>query len=336
MAWAQPMTLGAQSRERLEVASFGLMTAEKIILAFLSYAVIASFVLDLPMHEQALVTGLNVVAGAALVAMSRTRQPSHFITTVREWLPTALILVAYRESGLFLKPDVTHRLDNIFIAWDRMVLQAGFVQRLLSMGSPWLQNYLEFSYLLCYPLVPLGFAALYLIRRSSGGPVDPAATPKPATSDAGATDKSVRMNRAWEAQSRHLAVDHFWTTVLLAVLTCYVLFPFFPLTPPRVLFHDLPGPAVGTFFRNVNNWILGQYSVQACIFPSGHVAAVTAVALVIRKYLPRLGLLFAIMAASVAAATVYGRYHYLADATAGALAGVGAYLLSRRLHGYDR
>jgi membrane-associated phospholipid phosphatase len=307
------------------------MTAEKIMLAFMSYAVLASFAFDLSMQERALIAGLNVIAGGVLVAMSRIRQPNRFVTALREWLPTVLILVAYRESGLFLKLGATHRLDNIFILWDRIILQAESVQRLLSMGSPWLQNYLEFSYLLCYPLVPLGFAALYLVSRLSRVPAQQ--PPAGVTFEASTVDESVRMSRSAAAQSRRLAVDHFWTTVLLAVLACYVLFPFFPLTPPRVLFRDLPGPATGTFFRNLNAWVLGQYSVQACIFPSGHVAAVTAVALVVHRYLPRLGLLFAIIAASIAVATVYGRYHYAADAVAGALVGVAAYLSSRRLQG---
>jgi membrane-associated phospholipid phosphatase len=81
----------------------------------------------------------------------------------------------------------------------------------------------------------------------------------------------------------------------------------------------------------MNFWILERYSVQACIFPSGHVAAATAVALAVWAYLPRLGMLFLLAAASVAVATVYGRYHYAADALAGALVGIVAYRVSYRL-----
>jgi membrane-associated phospholipid phosphatase len=49
--------------------------------------------------------------------------------------------------------------------------------------------------------------------------------------------------------------------------------------------------------------------------------------------MPRLGILFCIAALSVAAATVYGRYHYLADAVAGVLVGLAAFLVSSRLQG---
>jgi len=54
-------------------------------------------------------------------------------------------------------------------------------------------------------------------------------------------------------------------------------------------------------------------------------ADTTAVALAVRKHAPRLGGLFLFLAVSIAVATVYGRYHYAADAVTGALVGVAAY-----------
>ena len=126
-------------------------------------------------------------------------------------------------------------------------------------------------------------------------------------------------------------MDNFWATVLLATLFCYAVYPFFPLTPPRLLFGDVPGPHVDPLLRKLNFWLLDHYSVQACIFPSGHVAAVTAVALAVRKHAPRLGALFMFLAVSVALATVYGRYHYSADAVAGMVVGVAAYKFSELL-----
>ena len=131
------------------------------------------------------------------------------------------------------------------------------------------------------------------------------------------------------AAKGHRALDDFWATVLLATLFCYAVYPFFPLTPPRMLFGDVPVPHVDPLLRRLNFWLLDHYSVNACIFPSGHVAAVTAVALAVRKHAPRLGAMFMILAASVALAIVYGRYHYASDAIAGALVGVAAYNVSK-------
>ena len=66
--------------------------------------------------------------------------------------------------------------------------------------------------------------------------------------------------------------------------------------------------------------------------PRAHVAAVSATALAVHACLARIGMLFLIAAASIAVATVYGRYHYTADALAGALVGLAAFPLSNRLH----
>ena len=232
---------------------------------------------------------------------------SVFLATIRDWFPAVLILLAYRESGLLFFPDSTHRLDYLFVRWDHALLENRWVLGALDAGAPWLERYLEFAYSLCYPMVPLGLGALYVLRE----------WPKLAR------------GRPFDADR---AIDRFWTTVLLAQFTCYALFPLFPSTPPRVFFHDLPGPVVQPLFRQMNFWILGQYGIQSSVFPSGHVAAVTAVALSVRAHWPRAGVFFGIAAVSVAVATVVGRYHYAADAVAGALIGVAAFLVSSWIH----
>jgi membrane-associated phospholipid phosphatase len=193
----------------------------------------------------------------------------------------------------------------VFIRFDDIILKNAWVIQALEFGAPWLQRYLEFSYFLCYPIVPLGLASLYLVRRK---PMPGSATGRPYGP----------------------AMEHFWTAVLLASFTCYLLFPLFPLAPPRELFDDVPGPRVAPLLRGMNHWLLGKYAVGASLFPSAHVAATTAMALTIRRYLPRFGWLFVTVAASIALATVYGRYHYAADALAGTLVGIGAYAVSNR------
>jgi len=277
--------------------------AERIVLAFFAYITLAAFVFHLAARDLCIIIALNGVTLATLMALRRNRQRAPWLAGAADLFPALLLLVAYRESGLLLTPDPTHHLDNVFIQWDRILLQSPFVQAVLQAGAPWLQHYLELAYLLCYPLVPLGVAAVHYAPRRS------------AAIEASAT-KGAR------------AMDDFWAAVLLATLFCYTVYPFFPLTPPRVLFADVPGPHVAPLLRKMNFWLLDHYSVQACIFPSGHVAAVTAVALAVRKHAPRLGALFLFLAASVALATVYGRYHYAADAVAGALVGVAAYIVS--------
>jgi len=289
---------------------------------YFTYMTVEVFLSPLSLRERALVLGLNLLACATVFMLERnaaTRR-SRFLAVVRDWLPCILILVAYREAGLLFLPDPSHCLDHIFIRWDAMLLRNPWVTAALTVGSPWLQRYLEFSYFLCYPVVPLGVATLYLTRQHVA-PVPPAG-PANAAPKSGATGRRLVS-----------ALEHYWTTVLIAALTCYVLFPLFPLTPPRELFHDLPGPHGASGLRGLNHWLLNRYAVGASLFPSGHVASATAAALVIRRYVPRAGSVFLIVAISIALATIYGRYHYAADALAGAVVGLAAYLVSCRVSG---
>jgi len=307
---------------------------EWLLLGFFAYAATASFFFSLSLRQRLVLLGLNLVACGIVMLLARfgTEERSSFLAIVRDWIPCVLILVAYRESGLFVTPDPTHRLDYLFICLDDVLLKNSWVVGLLAATSPWLQRYLEFAYFLCYPSVPLGIGALYLARRISmrGAQervIAVAAVGAGSEASAGQSSDSALIERRYST-----AIEQFWTTVLLAVLTCYVLFPFFPLTPPRELFRDLPGPPVAPLLRGMNHWILGRYAVGASLFPSGHVAAVTAMALAIRAYLPRTGVVFIVLAVSIAAATVYGRYHYAADALAGGLVGIAAYVVTKRIN----
>jgi hypothetical protein len=326
-----------------------LRVAEKVILAFLAYMVAASVVFPLPLQEKLTLLGLNLFTSALILSLARfgNAECSKLLVTLRDWLPCALILLAYRESGLFFRPDPTHRLDYFFVSLDDVLLKNPWVEGFLEFSSPWFQRYLEFAYFLCYPLVPLGLAALYLarsgqtrtgndaegheLRRAETIPTSELAGRAPAPEERrsiAGKEAPAKIPGGFEWPQ---AIDRFWTAVLLAALSCYVLYPFFPLTPPRELFNDLPGPAVAPLIRKTNFWLLGQYGVGASLFPSGHVAATTAMALVLRRYLPRLGVVFLIAAASIAVATVYGRYHYAADAAAGVIVGMAAAFIASRL-----
>jgi membrane-associated phospholipid phosphatase len=317
-----------------------LRVSEKLILVFLAYLTLAAWLFRVDAQQRWLILGSNGLACAVIAALSRFDQPvrnrtprgqdrsagrlltlapphgSRLLADVRHWLPLALILVAYRESGLFVRPDLSHRLDQLFVIWDRYMLGNEWTLRAIAAGGPWLTGYLEIAYLLCYPLVPMGLAAVLIHdQRTRGSFVQ--------IGDHGQGGVAGRES-----------VDEFWTTVLLAAFCAYAAFPFFPLTPPRVLYHDLPGASF-SFWRGANLWLLDHYGVQACIFPSGHVAVVTATALAVRRKRPRLGLVFLWAAFSIAVATVLLRYHYAADTLAGAAVGVAAGLVSRRIHVHE-
>lgn len=295
-----------------------LNTPEKLLLGYFAYLAAGTLLVPLDARQRLVVMVVNCLIALVLLLVGHYGHAGErgWLTALRPWIPVFFILVAYRESGLLLTPDPSHRLDTVFIRLDNVILRNPGVLRILDWGAPWIQYYLELSYLLCYPIVPLGLATLYLVkdkiarRKEPKNDLTTAGTPSPLGA---------------------IAMEHFWTAVLLASLACYFLFPFFPLAPPRELFDDVPGPRVAPLLRAMNHWLLGKYSVGASLFPSAHVAATTAAALAIRRYLPRLGWVFIVVAVSIALATVYGRYHYALDAIAGGLVGVSAFWVSCRL-----
>jgi len=149
---------------------------------------------------------------------------------------------------------------------------------------------LELAYLFCYPMVPIGFACL---------------------SVAGLHEES----------------DRFWTAVLLAAFGCYGVLPWLPTRPPRAI-EGAPMRSSGPV-RRLNERVLGLASVQLNTFPSGHVAASLATALAVSARLPLAGLPLGLLALAIAIASVVGRYHYAADAVAGAALALLAFVISR-------
>ncbi|MGO9272758.1 MAG: phosphatase PAP2 family protein [Terriglobia bacterium] len=297
------------------VASEGkrLRASEKVVLVYFACASLAATAFQVAFSQGLTMAVLNLVTGGVILEFRHrasnktTDHGGEWLAAVRNWFPALMIILAFREAGALCLPDTNYHLDQLFEGWDLVLLHSRLVLGVLNHTAPWIQHYFEFCYLLCYPMVPLGFAALLLGMR--------------------------RRERRGSGGSTERAIDRFWTTVLLAALATYALFPFFPSTPPRVLYHDLPGPAVAPVLRNLNFWILGNYGIPSSVFPSGHVAAVTATALAVRAELPRLGIVFLVAAASITAATVYGRYHYTADAVVGALIATAAFFIARRVHG---
>src|SRR5262249_39014521 len=142
---------------------------------------------------------------------------------------------------------------------------------------------LEVAYMLTYALAPFAVAMIYIYRKRE-------------------------------------RVDWFLFPFLAAVLLCYVQFPFWPSEPPRTVFPGEDFPSITTVFRRFNWWMLGGYGIHTSVFPSAHVAGSFGAAFAMISTLPEhpwVGRLLLVIAILIATATVYGRYHFAADAAAG-------------------
>jgi membrane-associated phospholipid phosphatase len=114
--------------------------------------------------------------------------------------------------------------------------------------------------------------------------------------------------------------DRLLLVYVLGTLLSYALVPLLRLQPPRLAFPGDSVPSVPLLVRRINLIVLSGAGIHAGVFPSAHVSSTFAAAWGIFRALPEhrfYGWIFLVYAASVAVATVYGRYHYAVDAVAG-------------------
>jgi len=152
-----------------------------------------------------------------------------------------------------------------------------------------LRDYFELAYVLVYAVVPAGAITLVL-----GGHADD--------------------------------VPRFWSVVLLAEFVSYAMLPWVQTRPPRAI-EAQPLVSTSSSLRRFNLAVLGRASIQANTLPSGHAAGAMATALAVTSVMPAAGVVFLVLAISIAVATVIGRYHYTVDSVLGVIVAVLAWYL---------
>jgi membrane-associated phospholipid phosphatase len=247
----------------------------------------------LPARRRWIVTGLAVaaIAIAALGSAGATLLAPGQRPILLDGLTVVLFLVPYWQTGqFFLHPDP--RIQDRLLAFDRWLVP-GIAARSGTGRSP-IGFLLEMAYLFCYPLVPLGLAAIYLAGLRG------------------------------EAAS-------FWFVLLVSTYLCYAVTPFVPALPPRSLVGSQSAePASTNKGRRFNGWILQRGSIHAISFPSAHVASAFAIALVLLRYAPPIGAVFLVVAIMISLGAVVGRYHYALDVLLGAAISLAVFLISYR------
>ncbi len=205
----------------------------------------------------------------------------------RDWLPYPLMLLAYRSVGWMATPHESRAFEEAMVAWDRKLLEDWLLRAAIEGLGPVGPALLELAYLLVYGM-PAYMVAVFWLER-----------------------KRERMDLAW-------------VVVLGATLGAYAMYPFVPSDPPRAVFpgEDMP---LMTLVRRLNLAIVGNYGIHTSVFPSGHAAAAFGSAfatMLLLRERPWPGRWLLVLAALIAVATVYGRYHYAVDTAAGLLLAV--------------
>ena len=277
-----PWSGGANGRAQSIVA---LRSSEWLLIGYFSYVALITplFPLDPQVKWLALAVLVLVASLLAALAVAELYGSREIFSIVRDWIPLALTLIAYREMDWFSPLMRDYDLELRWVEWDRSLLYGAGLQRAIEWLGALLPTYLEFCYLLVYAVGPISVALLY-------------------------------------GQRRRELVNYFLLFYLAGTLLAYALLPYFPSDPPRTLFGESDLPNVITPMRRFNLWILRGYGIHSSVFPSAHVSSAFSAAWALFWLLPekgKFGWMMLVYAVSVAVATIYGRYHYAADAVAG-------------------
>ena len=122
------------------------------------------------------------------------------------------------------------------------------------------------------------------------------------------------------------AVPRFWAVVLLSEFASYGILPWLQTRPPRAIEGPTTAPSV---LRRFNAAVLNRGSIQVNTVPSGHSAGAAATAFAVASVMPIAGAAFLLFAASIAVATVVGRYHYIVDSVLGVIVAAAVWTLLR-------
>lgn len=268
--------------------------SERVVLAFFAWTSLLAICLPLGPDARLRILVWNAAVLVVYFFVLRFRRAAG-MEIVRDWLPQALVILAYKEMGWFALATHSHLLEQRWIVWDRILLDDWRMRAGIEFLGPVVPALLELSYVLVYALPVVSVAILYGLNQKNSS-------------------------------------DTLLTIYLLAMFLCYGQFPFWPSEPPRTVFPGQDLPQITTWVRDFNLWIVGSYGIHTSVFPSAHVSGAVVTAFGMAYLFPKRRALiagYAVYALLVPVATVYGRYHYAIDAVGGAVVGLGAYFLGR-------
>lgn len=211
-----------------------MRVSEWIVAAFFAWTAALALTVPVPGHMRARVLLANSLILLVYVVLARLRRHP-WTETARDWIPQALMILAYKQMGWFAPATHTNRLEHEWIVWDRLLLDNMGGRALIESAGATLPFLLELSYALVYAVPPITMLVIY-------------------------------------ATGLRKRADTMLAIYLLGLFLCYAQFPFWPSEPPRVVFPGQDLPNITTVLRTFNLWLVGNYGIHTSVFPSAHVS----------------------------------------------------------------
>src|SRR5262245_54708092 len=133
--------------------------SEWIIAAFFTWTTTLAVVMPLRpgMLSRILMANAAVLLVYAIIWMLR----NHIrVTLLRDWVPQAIMILAYKEMGWFAPASHTFALEHEWIVWDRLLLDTLHLRAALESLGVTLPLLMELSYSFVYALPPLTMGVL--------------------------------------------------------------------------------------------------------------------------------------------------------------------------------
>jgi membrane-associated phospholipid phosphatase len=237
---------------------------------------------------------LLIIAVIFGLAWAEKRRPSGWLAFIRDWYPVALVIFGFEEMNNLVTLIFPYWATRFLMGLDKAIFGVYPTVWLERLASPWLSEIMVFFLFAYFFMAAVGGGLLY-------------------------------------AQGKRSEFYEVAFNVVLAYYLSFLLFLVFPAEGPWVIMKDLQTKALdGRLLTHLYYALQKSSSIRGGCFPSSHVAGAFAIALSMRKHHKKAfwGLLF--LAAGVAVAVVYARYHHAVDSLAGIfIAAFAVYVGSR-------
>lgn len=270
---------------------------EWVTFAYLAWlcAIVAALHRNVAHAPRVLAVHLGIAAAILCLARSAARSRSVVLDLARHWYPLPLYIFLFEELGGLVHAMFPGWLDRWFIAFDYNFAGVHPSVWLARFASPALDDYMQFAYMTYFLYLVLLPAILYFQRER----------------------------------------DAFWTVMTstaIAHYSVYVIAVLLPVESPYYSLASLHLPALpGGYCTTLIDLIERFGRVHGAAFPSAHVAGSMVAILASWRYRRRLFWICLPFFISMCVATVYGRYHYVADVLAGLAVGTLGFVAGERL-----
>jgi membrane-associated phospholipid phosphatase len=249
-----------------------------------------------------LLAGIHIAILVAILRLCRSaaRTPDRLVEVARHWYPLPLYLWLFEELGRFVHAIFPSWFDRYLVQFDYNFAGVHPSVWLARFANPALNDFMQFAYLTYFLYLVMLPAILYANRERVA---------------------------FWTVMTS-TAVANYWV---------YVIALLFPVESPYFSLASLQSKELaGGPVTALMNFIERFGRVHGAAFPSAHVAGSLVAMLAAWHYRRWLFWVCFPFFVSMCVATVYGRYHYVADVIGGLAVGTIGWLIGNWLMRFER